>query len=91
MNPDLMITIAFSLWALLASGALGMLFVRSVRNQKTEEADDAKRLDPARDSAVAIRQPGPTRAAGELRLERSDGSRISTGASRRRAPPLAPW
>jgi hypothetical protein len=54
MNPDLMITIAFSLWALLASGAMGVLFVRSVRNEKTEEDDGAKRLDPARSD---LRQP----------------------------------
>jgi hypothetical protein len=54
MNPDLMITIAFNLWALLASGALGVVFVRSVRKEKTEEADDAKLLDPARSD---YRQP----------------------------------
>jgi hypothetical protein len=54
MNPDLMITIAFSLWALLASGALGVVFVRSVRKEKTEEADGAKLLDPARSD---LRQP----------------------------------
>lgn len=33
MNPDLMITIAFSLWTLLWWGAWAMLLGRSVRNE----------------------------------------------------------
>jgi hypothetical protein len=66
MNPDLMITIAFSLLVLLGWGAWGVLFVRSVRNEKTEEAD-SKRLDAARESAVAVRQLGPTRGPNKLR------------------------
>jgi hypothetical protein len=65
MNPDLMITIVFSLWVLLASGAWGVLVVRSVRNEKTEEAG-IKRLDAGPENGVAIRQSGPTRAAGKL-------------------------
>jgi hypothetical protein len=89
MNPDLMITIVFSLWVLLAWGALGMLFVRSVRNEKTEEAD-AKRLDPARESAVSIGQPGPTKSCRRTAaLERCGGLRISTAASRQ-TPSRAP-
>lgn len=88
MNPDLMITIVFSLWVLLAWGAWGMLFVRSVRNEKTEEAD-ARRLDPVRESAVSIGQPGPTRAADELRRSSAAagcGSRLRHRGKARAAP-----
>jgi hypothetical protein len=64
MNPDLMITIAFSLWAALGSGALAVLFVLSAHNERTEEAD-TKRFDAAGGTVVAIRQPRPTRAAND--------------------------
>jgi hypothetical protein len=33
MNPDLMITIAFSLWVVLGWGAWAMLLVRSLRSE----------------------------------------------------------
>jgi len=66
MNPDLMITIVFSLLVLLLWGVWGALFARSVRNEETEDAA-TKRLDAAGATAEAIRQPRPTRAAGKLR------------------------
>jgi hypothetical protein len=66
MNPDLMITIAFGLWVLLGSGACAVLFLRSVRNEKTEEAD-TERLDASPEKVVAIRRSGPARTAGEPR------------------------
>jgi hypothetical protein len=46
MNPDLMITIAFSLWALLVGGVWVVLFVRSVRTDKTSEMRSWPYTDP---------------------------------------------
>jgi hypothetical protein len=88
MNPDLMITIVFSLWALLGWGAWVVLFVRSVRNEKAEEAA-TERLDAVRESAVANMQPRATRAADKRRRLSAAagwGSRPCHGGKGRAAP-----
>ena len=79
MNPDLMITIVFSLWVLLGWGAWGVLFVRTVRNEKAEEAD-RQRLDAVPERAVANMQPRAARAADKLRRS-SAAARSSTARS----------
>jgi hypothetical protein len=76
MNPDLIITIVFSLWVLLGWGAWMVLFVRSVRNEKAEEAD-TKRFDAVPESTVANRQPRATRAAEKLRRSSAAAGRGS--------------
>lgn len=63
MNADLMITIAFCLYVLLGSLAVGMLFAQSIRDDKVKEAE-AKRRSAGGEPADRIRQPRSTRAAG---------------------------
>lgn len=43
MNPDFMITIVFCLWVILVWGTWGVLFLRSVRNEKTGETGTKRR------------------------------------------------
>ena len=88
MNPDLMITIVFSLWVVLGWGAWVVLFVRSVRNEKAEEAD-RQRLDAVPERAVANMQPRAARAADKLRRSSAAAgwrSRPCRGGKGRAAP-----
>jgi hypothetical protein len=88
MNPDLMITIAFILWAELGSGALAVLFVRSAQNERTEEAD-TKRFDAAGGTApLRSSSPGRRELQTTPALERWGGlgSRAGVEAKVRAAP-----
>jgi hypothetical protein len=59
MNPDLLITIAFCLYVLVGSLAVGVLVAKTIRDDNAKE-DDAKRR-AAGEPAEERRQPRSTR------------------------------
>jgi hypothetical protein len=54
MNPDLMITIAFGLWAVLAWGAWGLLVGHGIRSEKRESR--ARSAGPDRRDRPGLRR-----------------------------------
>jgi hypothetical protein len=65
MNPDLMITIAFCLYVLVGSLAMGVLVAKSIRNDNSKEADQTRRA-PGGEHADGSRWPRSTRLQAEL-------------------------
>jgi len=76
MNADLMITIAFCVYVLLGSLAVGMLFARSVGEDKAKEAE-ANRLAAGREPGGAIRQPKVEESWGGVRRSWATAGRKS--------------
>jgi hypothetical protein len=60
MNADLMITIAFCLYALVGSLAMGVLAARSIRDDQAKEAE-AKRRAAGGEPVGGGSRPGSTR------------------------------
>jgi hypothetical protein len=73
MNPDLMITIAFGVWATLAWGTWGVLVVHSLRTERTKEADKEPSTLPLRTSF---------RSAGQSRQEPQANGGVRAAARR---------
>ena len=65
MNADLMITIAFCLYVLVGSLAMGVLVAKSIRNDNAKEADQTRRA-PGGEHADGSRWPRSTRLQAEL-------------------------
>jgi hypothetical protein len=65
MNADLMITIAFCVYALAGSLAVGALVAKSIRDDHAKEAD-AKRRAAGGKPAVGTGRPRSTRLWAEL-------------------------
>jgi hypothetical protein len=65
MNADLMITIAFCLYVLIGSLAVGVLAAKSIRDDNAKEAD-AKRRAAGCEVADGSRRPRSKRLQAEL-------------------------
>jgi hypothetical protein len=85
MNADLMITIAFCLYVLVGSLAVGVIAAKSIRDDHAKEAD-AKRRTAGGEPADGSRRPRSTRLLGGV-ADRGIGARSGATKSLRRATP----
>jgi hypothetical protein len=85
MNADLMITIAFCLYVLVGSLAVGVLAAKSIRDDNAKEAD-AKRRAPVGEPADGSRRPLSTRLQAELPTGVSEQEAEPRNSLRRATP-----
>ena len=88
MNADLMITIAFCLYVLVGSLAVGVLVAKSTRDDNAKEAD-AKRRAAVSEPAGGSRQPRSARLHAGCRPEYPSKKR--SRATRSGERPAAVW
>jgi len=85
MNADLMITIAFCLYVLIGSLAVGVLAAKSIRDDNAKEAD-AKRRAPVGEPADGRRRPRSRRLQAELPTGVSEQEAEPRNSLRRATP-----